>query len=347
MLILGIESSCDETAVALVRDGSEVVGSLVSSQIKLHAPYGGVIPEIAAREHLRSISPMFDTVMRDAGVTVKDIDLIAVTQGPGLVGALLVGVSFAKAFGVATGIPVQPVNHVHAHVHGALLGIKVPQEELWPTLSLVVSGGHTNLYWSEGPTSFELLAHTADDACGECFDKVGKLLELPFPGGPQIERAARGGTPTKVPMPRMVERKSQLLFSYSGLKTAVATMLARESQPLTEERRADICAAFQAEALGQIIRKLETALKIRPDARRIVVAGGVAANAEFRRRAQSQLRVPVHFPDLAWCSDNAAMIAALGYHLYVAGGQTTPDPAAWDVFSRYPFEKSRSKAVPS
>ena len=333
--------------MALVRDGAEVVGSLVSSQIKLHAPYGGVIPEIAAREHLRSITPMFDALLRDSGISVGEIDLIAVTQGPGLVGALLVGASFAKALGLATGIPVQPVNHVHAHVHGALLGIKVPHKELWPMLSLVVSGGHTNLYWSDGPTSFELLAHTVDDACGECFDKVGKLLELPFPGGPHIEQTAREGGVSRVPMPRMVERKDQLLFSYSGLKTAVATLLSKEPKPLSQERRADICAAFQAEALGQIIRKLQTALTIRPDARRIVVAGGVAANSEFRRLAQEKLRVPVHFPDLAWCSDNAAMIAALGYHVYVAGGQTTPDPSAWDVFSRYPFEKSRARVKPS
>jgi len=345
LLVLGIESSCDETAVALVRDGREVVYSKVSSQIAQHAPFGGVIPEIAAREHLRVIAPMFAQMRAETGFGPRDIDLVAVTQGPGLVGALLVGVSFAKGLSLATGVPLQPVDHVHAHVHGALLGMPaIADRDLYPMLSLVVSGGHTNLYFNRSPVEFELLAHSIDDACGECFDKVGKLLGLPFPGGPQIEkRAADGGNSSVIQMPRMVGARARMEFSYSGLKTFVANLIAKESRPIPPERLADICAAFQDEALDQLARKLSAALAMRPETKRIVIAGGVAANRRFRDIVAARCSAPVHFPDLAYCSDNAAMIAALGHHEFEARGRKSSPPESWDVYSRYPFELHRGR----
>jgi len=335
MIFLGIESSCDETALALVENGRRVLSSAISSQVDLHAKWGGVIPEIAAREHLNALSSLYMDMLKSADFKAKDVEAIAVTQGPGLIGCLLVGVSFAKGLAQASGKPLIPVNHVHAHVHGALLGIDANYEDIFPTLALVVSGGHTNLYFMKSPRHFELLAHTIDDACGESFDKVGKMLGLPYPGGPHVESLARKGDPSKITLPRMVERKSQMVFSYSGLKTAVSRAIA--SQSTTGQKLEDIAAAFQEEALGQIIRKLEIACKVRPESRSIIVAGGVAANQRFKKLVQGMTSLPVLFPPLGYCSDNGAMIAALGYHQWMAGEF---DPSlGWDVYSRYPFEK--------
>ena len=334
MLILGIESSCDETALALVEDGKVVLSSLIASQIATHSRWGGVIPEIAAREHLEAIREMYQQLMSTTGKNLSDVDAIGVTQGPGLIGCLLVGASFAKGLAQAAGKPVIAVNHVHAHVHGALLGIEAPHEQIFPTLALVVSGGHTNLYYMNSCIEFELLAHTMDDACGESFDKVGKMMGLPYPGGPHVESLAQKGTPERVPMPRMVERKSQLVFSYSGLKTAVA--LALKSMDKTGHRLEDIAHAFQEEALGQIIRKLGIALGMRPATKSIIVAGGVAANGRFRELMKRATALPVWFPPLKYCSDNGAMIASLAYFQHCSNTATAA--LEWDVFSRYPFE---------
>jgi N6-L-threonylcarbamoyladenine synthase len=339
MLTLGIESSCDETAVAIVRDGREVLSSKISSQIQRHAPFGGVVPEIAAREHLTSIKPLFDQALKDAGVTLKDIDAIAVTQGPGLVGALLVGVSFAKGLASVTGKPLVPVDHVHAHIHGGLLGLdQARAASALPCLALVVSGGHTNLYLVESPLEFKLIAHTADDACGECLDKVGKLLGLPYPGGPWIEKRATEGELNAVPMPRMIERKSQMEFSYSGLKTHMAQVIAREPKPISDGRINDLCAALQHAAFDQLIRKIEITLKHASHARSVIIAGGVSANKAFRDAARQAFRVPCHFPSLAYCSDNAAMIAALGWYRLKKDGASAFLDHSWDVYPRYPFE---------
>ena len=354
MLIIGIESSCDETAIAVLRDGRQVLASKISSQIARHAPFGGVVPEIAAREHLNSIQPLFDAAMKEAvtpeaaaqdvrtgnsGITLSDIDAVAVTQGPGLVGALLVGVSCAKGLALANNKPLIPVDHVHAHIHGALLGLsdKVAEAAL-PCLALVVSGGHTNLYLVENPLDFKLIAHTVDDACGECLDKVGKLLGLPYPGGPWIERNAAKGNPDKIAMPRTVEKKSQMEFSYSGLKTHMAQMISRLPQPIPEDQVADMCAAFQREAFQQLIRKLEIARGKFPHVRSIVVAGGVAANKAFRSMAERAFKIPCHFPEPEYCSDNAAMIAALGWHMLNDRGPDAFKATDWDVYPRYPFE---------
>lgn len=337
MLILGIESSCDETAIALVRDGSEVLSSKIASQTAVHAPFGGVVPEVASREHLRVIDPLLDAALSEAGVTLAEVDAVCVTQGPGLIGALLVGVAYAKGLAFATSKPLVPVDHVHAHVHGALLGVQ-PKGEVYPTLAMVVSGGHTNLYVMTTPTSFKLLGSSIDDACGECFDKVAKVLGFGYPGGPEIERRAHGGDPAAVPMPRMVGEKTRLEFSYSGLKTFMANLANREPKPVPDARLADICASFQEEALGQIVRKLKQALKLNPGVKSVLIAGGVAANRRFQAMMAESIPLPAYFPAPRFCSDNAAMIAAYGYHAYRA--ETDPARFAahdWDAYSRYDF----------
>jgi N6-L-threonylcarbamoyladenine synthase len=239
---------------------------------------------------------------------------------------------------LASGKPLIPVNHVEAHVQGAVLGLDKPEAELYPCLALVVSGGHTNIYFMPEPTVYELLAYSIDDACGESFDKVAKLFNLGYPGGPVIETLARQGQAERYPMPRMMEQKDKLLFSYSGLKTYMVNLRGRHSADLNEAMIGDFCAAFQEEALGQLVRKLDSAQQVRPAARSILVAGGVAANQRFRTLALAKLRIPVYFPQLRFCSDNAAMIAALGYQHYVkAEDRSVFKQLGWDAFSRYQF----------
>lgn len=337
MLILGIESSCDETAAALVQDGRVVLSSLISSQIAVHQTFGGVVPEIAAREHLKAIDPIVREALHQAGKTLADCDAIAITQGPGLIGSLLVGIAYAKGLALVSGKPLIPVDHVHAHVHGALLGLKDEVETLFPSLALVVSGGHTNLYYMRTPVDFELIACSIDDACGESFDKVAKLFRLGYPGGPAIEKMARGGDPQSVAMPRMVKEKDRLEFSYSGLKTHMVNLKNREGDAITPERMRDLCASFQEEAMGQIVRKLARAVELKTDTRSILIAGGVAANARLRALLKESLRVPSYFPELRFCSDNAAMIAAYGYHVCTRQGFPIGSSAEWDAYSRYAF----------
>ncbi|MCX6126162.1 MAG: tRNA (adenosine(37)-N6)-threonylcarbamoyltransferase complex transferase subunit TsaD [Proteobacteria bacterium] len=341
MLILGIESSCDETAIAVVKNGKQVLSSQIASQTMLHEKWGGVIPEIAAREHLSALKVIYEEALRESSTDVTSIDAIAVTQGPGLVGCLLVGVTFAKGLAMALRKPLIPVNHVHAHVHGALLGVAQATEDVFPTLALVVSGGHTNLYYLNSPLEFELLAHTMDDACGESFDKVGKMLGLPYPGGPLVETLARKGLASKVDLPTMMERKSQMAFSYSGLKTAVSLAV---KHPKGNVQPEDIAAAFQEEALGQLIRKLTEAVRLRPTAKSILIAGGVAANQRFRELMTLKIKLPALFPPLQYCSDNGAMIAAMGY--YEATAKPPSTELNWDVFSRYPFERYKATNHP-
>jgi N6-L-threonylcarbamoyladenine synthase len=333
--ILGIETSCDETAAAIVENGRIVMSSIVASQIDIHQKFGGVVPEVAARAHLQIIDKIVDEALAKASVSLKDIDAIAITQGPGLIGALLVGIAYAKGLALASGIPLIPVNHVEAHIHGALLGLKQPTEELFPCLALVVSGGHSNIYFMKSPTEFELMAYSIDDACGESFDKVAKLFGLGYPGGPVIERLAREGDPKAIPMPRMMEQKDKLQFSYSGLKTYMVNL--RNKQQMNEQDVKNAAAAFQEEALGQLVRKLETASHLR-SARCLLVAGGVAANQRFRALVKERLKLPAHFPQLDYCGDNAAMIAGLGYHHFAkADNHEAFRQLDWDAFSRYQF----------
>ena len=317
MLVLGIESSCDETAAALVRDGREMVSSVISSQVDLHKRFGGVVPEIASREHLDKIVPVVEEAFERAGVGKREVDGIAVTQGPGLVGSLLVGISYAKAMAYALGKPLVGVNHIEGHVYSVVF--ENPPIE-YPAFALVVSGGHTNLFLVPAPGRYKVLARTRDDAAGEAFDKVAKMLGLGYPGGPVIERLAREGDPRAVrfAVPRMGDGRPD--FSFSGLKTAVSRHV-RESglrpvAPGEEPSQAvkDLAASFQAVVVRSLVGTTERlAEEYRP--RTLIVAGGVACNGALREasaEAGARLGLPVYFPSRHLSTDNAAMIAAAG-----------------------------------
>ena len=317
MIVLGIESSCDETAAAVLEDGRRVRSSIVASQDAVHAPYGGVVPELASRRHLEVIVPVVERALAEAGTRVPELDGIAVTHGPGLVGSLLVGCSLAKSLAWAHGRPLVGVNHLEGHIFAASLTDDPPAH---PFLALVVSGGHTALYHAEAPLSYALVGETRDDAAGEAFDKVAKLLGLGFPGGPIIERVARGGSPTAIPFPlaQMTDQASD--FSFSGLKTAVSLHVKR-NQPLGEREVADVAASFQASAVKMLVRET-TKAALRLGVRRVVVTGGVAANTALReglKASASEHGLVLHIPPPRLCTDNAAMIAAAGTARLLAG----------------------------
>ncbi len=354
MLILGIESSCDETAVALVESGTKVIYSLVASQVDVHAVFGGIVPEIAAREHLRAIDPLFHKVMSESGVAIDSVNGIAVTQGPGLIGALLVGIAYAKGLALSLKKPLIPVDHVEAHIHSAFLSDDWTQDKIrgnFPAIALVASGGHTNLYYMKSPIQFKLLAYSQDDACGECFDKTAKLLGLKYPGGSEIEKLAQQGDSSAVAMPKVVSPKSKMMFSYSGLKTHMVHQIAayrrsieNQEGPLNLENTYiyNLCAAFQSEAFAQLVRKIKNAVDDYPESRSVIIAGGVAANKKLRGMLADTLGLPLVFPQLKFCSDNAAMIAGLAYRMF----HTTDKESMkgdffkqdWDAYSRYRFE---------
>ncbi|HVF30980.1 MAG TPA: tRNA (adenosine(37)-N6)-threonylcarbamoyltransferase complex transferase subunit TsaD [Pyrinomonadaceae bacterium] len=334
MLILGIETSCDETAAAVVRDGSEIVSSVIASQIEMHSPYGGVVPELASREHLEKIEPIVEEALKNAGVDLKDIDAIAVTQGPGLVGSLLVGVCYAKALAFALDIPIAAVNHIEGHVFSVIF--ENPAVE-YPALALIVSGGHTNLFFVPEPGQYKVVSRTRDDAAGEAFDKVAKMLGLEYPGGPVIERVARSGDPTAIKFTRPKISDGRPDFSFSGLKTAVARHLRENGidpvrgDDIPGRDIADIAASFQDSVVRSLVETVEKqAAEL--NARTLIVAGGVASNTSLREAAEKaavRLGVPVYFPSRHLSTDNAAMIAAAGYfHLQqgrLAGLEMTAD----------------------
>jgi N6-L-threonylcarbamoyladenine synthase len=340
-IILGIESSCDETAVAIVCDGWKVLSSQISSQIKDHKIFGGVVPEIASRKHLDVIYPLTQTCLKEAGIKLSAIDCLAVSQGPGLIGSLLVGISFAKGLAYALNKPLIPVDHVKSHMHGALLGLygndcgESEKADLFPALALVVSGGHTNLYIMKDFVTFDLVAQTMDDACGECFDKVAKLLGLGYPGGAKIESMARQGEIGHFAMPQMV-KGNRLAFSYSGLKTHAARIIAA-SAPFDREELKGFCADFQEAALEQIVRKLAGAISQYPEVKNIFVAGGVAANERLRKLCSANFSVPCLFPELRYCSDNAAMVASYAYHVLKNTSDKSFTSLGFDAYSRYDF----------
>lgn len=341
MLVLGVESSCDETALALVKNGREIVVSKIASQVAIHAKFGGVVPEVAARAHLEALPLLWRQLIEEAAIEPHEIDAIAVTRGPGLIGALLIGVAFARGLASQLGKPLIPVDHVHAHLHGALLGINEdlsPKGSLFPSIALVVSGGHTHLYKMSSKMNFALIGHSIDDACGECFDKVGKILGLPFPGGPWIEKFAKAGNAAKYTMPKMLGEVQNHLFSYSGLKTHVLNLWRKleTSGQANEQAMADIAAAFQEEALGQIARKLAGAYEMFPETKSVIIAGGVSANRRFRELISEKFSLPVFFPELKFCGDNAVMIAALGYWEFIEKDpQFFSESKNWDAYSRY------------
>jgi N6-L-threonylcarbamoyladenine synthase len=315
MLVLGIETSCDETAAAVVADGRRVLSDVVASQILVHAEYGGVVPEVASRQHVATIVPVIRGALEAAGVSFSDLDGIAVTSGPGLVGALLVGVETAKALGVALGKPVVGVNHLAGHLAAVYLeDPSLPDSPPWPHLALLVSGGHTALIRSDAGGRFQLLGSTRDDAAGEAFDKVGKLLGLGYPGGVQIDRLAAKGNPAAHALPRALAGRDDIDFSFSGLKTAAATLLAGLAAAPEGDALADFAASVQAAIVDVLVRKSRRAL-VREGLRDLVVCGGVAANRGLRAAmaaAAAEDGFRLYIPPAKRCTDNASMIAAAG-----------------------------------
>ncbi len=322
--ILGIETSCDETSVAIVDDGRRVRCNLTATQFDLHAKYGGVVPEIASRAHIERLDALVAEAMGQAGCMPADVDGIAVTSGPGLIGSLLVGVTAAKTLAWSWEKPLLGVDHIHAHATSAAIDLA---EEPWPAAALVVSGGHTSLLLVRDYDDISLLGSTIDDAAGEAFDKVASILGLGFPGGPIVDQRARRGNPQAVSFPRTMLSGDSLDFSFSGLKTAVLYYVhgpgktAGGLEGLSEGRIDDICASFSAAVTGVLIEKTLAAAG-RSGVRTIVVGGGVAANSMLRARLASRCQasgLALHLTPMAYCTDNAAMIASLGHHLLRRG----------------------------
>ncbi len=330
MILLGIESSCDETAAALVADGTTILSSVVSSQIELHRAYGGVVPELASRKHVEAIVPVVDAAVRQAGLSLSQVQAVAVTKGPGLIGSLLVGFTFAKALAYARKIPWVGVDHLEGHIHSLFLSTSTPP--LFPFVVLLASGGHTGIYHVRSHTDFILLGQTRDDAAGEAYDKVAKMLELGYPGGGVIDRLAAQGNPAAIHFPRPYLDKSAFDFSFSGLKSAVNRYILDHPDTYRQKIN-DIAAGFQEAVVDVLCYKLIQAAKVK-NCRQLAVAGGVAANQGLRARIQAQAGqagCSVCIPPLSLCGDNAAMIAAAGYHYLKAGKQ---DSLEADVYSR-------------
>lgn len=318
MLILGIESSCDETAAAVVRDGREILSSVIASQIELHKPWGGVVPELASREHLEKIDPIVDEALQRAGVKFSNIDAIAVTQGPGLIGSLLVGVCYAKGLAYALDVPIVGVNHIEGHVYS--VAFENPPIQ-YPALALIVSGGHTNIFYIPEEGKYKVVSRTRDDAAGEAFDKVAKMLGLGYPGGPVIEKIAREGDATKVKFPQAKISDGKPDLSFSGLKTAVARYVREQAiTPMSNgdepsQQIKDLSASFQKAVVQALVSTMEKlAVELQP--KTLIVAGGVACNLALRESgvtAAKKVGVPVYFPSKHLSTDNAAMIAAAGF----------------------------------
>ena len=331
MVVLGIESSCDETAAAVVRDGRVMLSNVIASQVDVHAQYGGIVPEVASRKHIEAIAPVIVQALGDARLTLAEIEGIAVTRGPGLIGSLLVGLSAAKAIAFARRIPLVGVNHLEGHVAAVFLTDTQPP---FPFVALVVSGGHTTIYLVEGFQRFVVLVQTRDDAAGEAFDKAAKLLELGYPGGVVIDRLAKQGNHDAFAFPRGM--RDSVDFSFSGLKTSLLMRLRKRGSPFTAEELPDVVASYQ-EAIVDVLVEKTLRAAARNSISRVVICGGVAANSRLRERFRndaSRSGIDIFIPPPSLCTDNAAMIAVMGGHL-LQGGQR--DGFDLNAVSRWPL----------
>lgn len=348
MKILGIESSCDETAAAIVEDGKKLLSNVVVSQIDIHKEYGGVIPEIAARSHIEAINPVINKALAEANLTIDDIDAIAVTYAPGLIGSLLIGTLAARTLAILHHKPLVKVQHVEGHVYANFLNEKQPE---FPLLALIVSGGHSQLVLFKDHGNYELLGQTNDDAIGEAFDKVAKILGLPYPGGPAIARAAKDGDKFKYHLPD-ARLKHPYDFSFSGLKTAVLRAVQKEvgvsydfpsfklKDKLKTSEINDFAASFQYTAIKTLVTKTVKAYnEFQPKS--VVIAGGVAANQELREQLKAALPIDIDYAPISLCTDNAAMIATLGYYKFMNGKVT--DPYELEVIPSISMEKTKWK----
>ena len=346
MKILGIESSCDETAAAIVEDGKKLLSNVVVSQIDIHKEYGGVIPEIAARSHIEAINPVINKALTEANLTIDDIDAIAVTYAPGLIGSLLIGTLAARTLAILHHKPLVKVQHVEGHVYANFLNEKQPE---FPLLALIVSGGHSQLVLFKDHGNYELLGQTNDDAIGEAFDKVAKILGLPYPGGPAIARAAKDGDKFKYHLPD-ARLKHPYDFSFSGLKTAVLRAVQKEvgvsydfpsfklKDKLKTSEINDFAASFQYTAIKTLVTKTVKAYnEFQPKS--VVIAGGVAANQELREQLKAALPIDIDYAPISLCTDNAAMIATLGYYKFMNGKVT--DPYELEVIPSISMEKTK------
>lgn len=311
MYVLGVETSCDETSVSVTIDGKEVLSNVVLSQIDIHKEYGGVVPEIASREHIKGITYVFDQAMKEAKIEYEDLDLIAVTEGPGLIGSLLIGVNAAKVISLNYHIPIIGVHHITGHIYAS----NIEHDFEFPLLALVVSGGHTELILMKEHFSFEKLGETQDDAVGEAYDKIARVLGLPYPGGPVVDKMARDGE-EEYHFPRPMIDSDDFNFSFSGLKSHVINLNHNMKQRNEEIHIANFCRSFQ-EAVTDVLVAKTIKAKDQYQVKQVIVAGGVAANSGLRQKMKEQITdVPVYFPSMKYCTDNAAMISAAGYYKY-------------------------------
>ncbi len=333
--ILAIESSCDETACAIVENGRALLSSVVASQMEIHARYGGVFPEVASRQHVLSITPVVEQALAQAHLALNDVDAIAVTQGPGLAGSLVVGMNMAKGLALGTGLPLVGVNHLEGHLYSAWVyeaGEIIPPVPQFPLMSLLVSGGHTELNLMTDHLTYRRLGSTLDDAAGEAFDKVARMLELGFPGGPSIQKTAEEGDPQRFNFPRSW-LDGTWDFSFSGLKTSVLYEVRELKKKSNSLPIADLAASFQQAVVDVLFKKTINAAR-EFGAKEILVAGGVSANRPLRQIFKAQSEFPVHIPPLSLCTDNAAMIASAGYHRYALGHTSQLDI---DVLPTWPL----------
>ena len=327
--ILAIESSCDETGAAVIEDGRQILSNVVASQVDLHAQYGGVFPEVASRAHIKAIVPMIRQAAQEAHVSFEDLDAVGVTYGPGLAGSLLVGVNAAKGLALARGLPLIGVDHMEAHIYAHWLdvdseGSASAEDLLFPLLALLVSGGHTELVLMRDHGEYDYLGGTLDDAAGEAFDKVGRLLGLPYPGGPAIEKAAREGNPRAFDFPRAWLDDSYD-FSFSGLKTAVLRTVERLDSPIEGRLQANLAASFQEAVVDVLSAKVARAAE-EFSVNAVLLSGGVSANKALRAMTRERATVPVYYPPIFLCTDNAAMIGACAYRHYIEGERSD-----WDL----------------